>query len=59
MANPSKEKGDKAEREMVALLVAATPDLCVEKPDRMLGAGRQGSGRIDGADGQDEVPCGG
>lgn len=41
MANSSKDKGDKAEREMVALLVAATPDLCVEKPERMLGAGRR------------------
>jgi hypothetical protein len=41
MANSSKAKGDKAEREIVALLVAATPDLCVEKPERMLGAGRR------------------
>lgn len=41
MANKSKEKGDKAEREMVALLSQFTPDLCVENPDRMLGAGRR------------------
>lgn len=41
MAHPSKEKGDKAEREVVALLTTFTPDLCVERAERMLGAGRR------------------
>lgn len=40
MANSSKAKGDRNERDAVAFLVAAVPDLLVDKPERMLGAGR-------------------
>lgn len=40
MANPSKVKGDKAERDAVAFFLDATPDLCLSKAKRMLGAGR-------------------
>lgn len=41
MANSSKAKGDRNERDAVAFLVAAVPDLLVDKPERMLGAGRK------------------
>lgn len=40
MANTSKIKGDRAERAAVEYLVAACPDLCLPKAQRMLGAGR-------------------
>ena len=40
MANPSKNKGDKAERDAVAYFLETVPDLCVTKAMRMLGAGR-------------------
>ncbi|GAA3634687.1 hypothetical protein [Microlunatus ginsengisoli] len=41
MSNPSKAKGDRAEREAVAYLVAAVPQLVsVSRPQRKLGAGR-------------------
>lgn len=40
MANPSKAKGDKAERDAVAYLLDNVPDLCLPKSMRMLGAGR-------------------
>lgn len=41
MANPSKAKGDAAERECVAALAQLAPDLLCENPWRMLGAGRK------------------
>lgn len=42
MANASKQKGDQAERDAVALIIAAVPDLVnVLKPQRALGAGRK------------------
>lgn len=41
MAHPSKAKGDRNERAAVAFLVAVAPDLLVDKPERMLGAGRR------------------
>jgi len=41
MPNPSKAKGDAMEREIVAVLIAMAPDLCVERAERMLGAGRR------------------
>lgn len=40
MANPSKDKGDRAEREAVEALKALAPDLVLPKAMRMLGAGR-------------------
>lgn len=41
MANPAKNKGDKAERDAVVDLVALAPDLVSKaKPDRYRGAGR-------------------
>lgn len=41
MANPSKAKGDRAEREAVGYLIRAVPHLVsVPKPQRKLGAGR-------------------
>ena len=40
MANSSKAKGDRNERDAVAFLVATVPDLLVDRPERMLGAGR-------------------
>jgi hypothetical protein len=40
MANSSKSKGDKAERDAVEMLKARVPDLCLPKAKRMLGAGR-------------------
>lgn len=41
MANASKAKGDKAEREAVAVLLGLAPDLVsVSRPQRKLGAGR-------------------
>lgn len=40
MANPSKAKGDNAERDAVAYLLDVCPDLCRPKAKRMLGAGR-------------------
>lgn len=41
MANPQKAKGDKAERDAVALLKDMVPDLCRVGAQRMLGAGRK------------------
>ena len=41
MGNASKNKGDRFERDAVAFLVAVVPDLLVDKPERMLGAGRK------------------
>lgn len=41
MANPSKAKGDRAERECVEAIVALAPHLVRERPQRMLGAGRK------------------
>lgn len=40
MANPSKAKGDRAEREAVFMFQDLCGDLCVPKAMRMLGAGR-------------------
>lgn len=40
MANPSKDKGDRAERESVALLLDLLPEYCRDKSKRFLGAGR-------------------
>lgn len=40
MANASKNKGDRAEREAVAYLLGECPDLCRPRSRRMLGAGR-------------------
>lgn len=40
MANPSKAKGDRAEREAVFMFTELCGDLCVTKAMRMLGAGR-------------------
>lgn len=41
MANPQKQKGDRAEREAVAELVSHVPDLVVLDAQRKLGAGRK------------------
>lgn len=41
MANPQKQKGDKAERDAVADICALVPDLVRGKPERYLGAGRK------------------
>lgn len=41
MANSSKAKGDRFEREAVAVLAAAAPDLVRPNPRRKLGAGRR------------------
>lgn len=41
MANPSKNKGDAAEREAVAYFAELCPDLLVWNAQRMLGAGRK------------------
>lgn len=41
MANPSKAKGDAAEREAVEVLRAFAPDLVLPKAQRLLGAGRK------------------
>lgn len=41
MTNAAKQKGDRGEREAVAVLAALAPDLVVEKPQRKLGAGRK------------------
>lgn len=41
MANPSKAKGDRAEREAVAYLVEQSPHLVLPKAMRKLGAGRK------------------
>lgn len=41
MANPQKQKGDKAERDAVADITALVPDLVRAKPERYLGAGRK------------------
>lgn len=41
MANPQKQKGDKAERDAVADLTELVPDLVRAKPERYLGAGRK------------------
>lgn len=41
MSNPQKQKGDRGELEVVKLLIATVPDLLVENPMRMLGAGRK------------------
>lgn len=41
MANPSKDKGDRYEREGVEDLIRICPDLLVPKPMRALGAGRK------------------
>lgn len=41
MANPSKNKGDRAEREAVAVLIALAPTLVIAGAKRMLGAGRK------------------
>ena len=41
MANSSKRKGDRAEREAVAVLFRLAPDLVVTRPQRLLGAGRR------------------
>lgn len=40
MANSSKSKGDRAERESVSMFLDLCGDLCVPKAKRMLGAGR-------------------
>lgn len=40
MANPAKNKGDKAERDAVRYLQEQCADLCLPKAKRMLGAGR-------------------
>lgn len=40
MTNASKDKGDRFEREAVAMLKDLCPDLCLDKAKRMLGAGR-------------------
>lgn len=40
MANPSKAKGDRAERDAVKYLLETVPDLCMPKSMRKLGAGR-------------------
>lgn len=41
MSNPSKDKGDRYEREAVAHLIEAYPDLMVWNAQRLLGAGRK------------------
>lgn len=41
MANPQKQKGDKAERDAVVDITALVPDLVRAKPERYLGAGRK------------------
>jgi hypothetical protein len=41
VANSSKRKGDRAEREAVAVLRGLAPDLVVGRPQRLLGAGRR------------------
>ena len=41
MANASKQKGDRGEREAVEVLTCLAPDLLVDKPQRKLGAGRK------------------
>lgn len=41
MANPSKSKGDQAERDAVAYLMQMCPDLMLPKAMRKLGAGRK------------------
>ena len=41
MSNPQKSKGDRFERAAVAHLCRACPDLVLERPTRMLGAGRK------------------
>jgi hypothetical protein len=41
MSNPSKDKGDRYEREAVAHLIEFYPDLMVWNAQRMLGAGRK------------------
>ena len=41
MANAAKQKGDRGEREAVAVLASLVPDLVVAKPQRKLGAGRR------------------
>ena len=41
MANSNKRKGDRAEREAVAVLCRLAPDLVVPRPQRLLGAGRR------------------
>ncbi|MGC0250436.1 hypothetical protein [Pseudactinotalea sp. Z1748] len=41
MANPSKAKGDRAEREAVAFLIEQSPPLVVPRAMRKLGAGRK------------------
>ncbi|MCU6479080.1 hypothetical protein [Arthrobacter sp. A2-55] len=41
MANSSKEKGDRYEREAVPVFAHLLPEFVVKKPRRMLGAGRQ------------------
>src|SRR6478735_12765266 len=39
--NTNKRKGDRAEREAVAVLCELAPDLVVARPQRLLGAGRR------------------
>ena len=52
MSNPSKAKGDRFEREAVAALAAAAPDLVRPNPRRKLGAGRRDDvGDLDAFDG--------
>ena len=41
MANSNKRKGDRAEREAVAVVCRLAPDLVVARPQRLLGAGRR------------------
>ena len=41
MANSNKRKGDRAEREAVAVICRLAPDLVVARPQRLLGAGRR------------------
>ncbi|WP_375000166.1 hypothetical protein [Aeromicrobium sp. CTD01-1L150] len=41
MTNSSKSKGDRGEREAVAVLKHLSPHLLVDRPDRFLGAGRK------------------
>ena len=41
MANSSKRKGDRAEREALAAICRLAPDLVVPRPQRLLGAGRR------------------
>ena len=41
MANSNKRRGDRAEREALAVVCRLAPDLVVARPQRLLGAGRR------------------